>query len=73
MSEMTPADPAPIYEVNGAMRGMVVPKGAHTVTMRYRPVSVYLGGALTLLGILIALTVSRPWSSAVPGSRPASA
>jgi uncharacterized membrane protein YfhO len=48
-------EPATIHEVNGAMRGVVVPKGSHTVTMRYRPVSVYLGAALTLLGIAIAL------------------
>jgi hypothetical protein len=47
--------PAGIYEVNGAMRGVRVPRGRHTVTMRYRPVSVYLGAALTLLGILGAL------------------
>ena len=47
--------PAEIHEVNGAMRGVAVPRGTHTVTMRYRPVSVYLGAALTLLGILGAL------------------
>lgn len=47
--------PAEIHEVNGAMRGVAVPRGAHTITMRYRPVSVYLGAALTLLGILGAL------------------
>ncbi len=47
--------PAEIYEVNGAMRGVAVARGTHTVTMRYRPVSVYLGAALTLLGILGAI------------------
>ena len=47
--------PAEIHQVNGAMRGVAVPRGTHTVTMRYRPVSVYLGAALTLLGILGAL------------------
>jgi Bacterial membrane protein YfhO len=47
--------PAEIHEVNGAMRGVAVPRGTHTVTMRYRPVSVYLGAALSLLGILGAL------------------
>ena len=46
---------AVIYEVNGAMRGVRVRRGTHTVTMRYRPVSVYSGAALTLLGILGAL------------------
>lgn len=47
--------PVEIHEVNGAMRGVVVPRGAHTITMRYRPVSVYLGAALSLLGILGAI------------------
>ena len=47
--------PAEIHEVNGAMRGVAVPRGRHIVTMRYRPVSVYLGAALSLLGILGAL------------------
>lgn len=45
----------PIHEVNGAMRGVAVPKGIHTVTMRYRPKSVILGAALSLLGIVAAL------------------
>ncbi len=45
--------PAEIFQVNGAMRGVLVPRGPHTVTMRYRPVSVYLGAFLTFLGILI--------------------
>ena len=47
--------PVRIYEVNGAMRGVAVPRGTHSVTMRYRPASVYLGAALSLLGILGAL------------------
>jgi hypothetical protein len=43
---------AEIHEVNGAMRGVVVPAGRHTLTMLYRPASVYIGGALTVLGVL---------------------
>jgi uncharacterized membrane protein YfhO len=50
--------PAKIYEVNGAMRGVAVPRGSHTVTMRYRPLSVYLGAALTLLGVIVALAMA---------------
>ena len=46
---------ARIYEVNGAMRGVMVPAGLHTVTMRYRPASVIWGGLLTLVGILGAV------------------
>jgi hypothetical protein len=49
-----------LYEVNGAMRGVVVPEGAHTVTMRYRPASVYFGAFLSLAGIVVTLgTVHR--------------
>src|SRR5262249_56487794 len=50
--------PAQIYQVNGAMRGVVVPRGAHTVTMRYRPVSVYLGAALTLPAVSLSLVLA---------------
>jgi len=50
--------PAEIHEVNGAMRGVAVPRGTHTITMRYRPVSVYLGAGMTLLGILGALALN---------------
>ncbi len=63
--------PAQIHEVNGAMRGVAVLRGTHTITMRYRPVSVYLGAALTLVGILGALALggsTRAWAAwaAVP-------
>ncbi len=50
--------PAEIFQVNGAMRGVAVPRGAHTLTMRYRPVSVYLGAALTLAAILGAILLA---------------
>ncbi|MEO8596182.1 MAG: hypothetical protein ABI759_22880 [Candidatus Solibacter sp.] len=49
--------PAQIYEVNGAMRGVAVGRGSHTVTMRYRPVSVYLGAALGAIGLLGVLAL----------------
>jgi len=51
--------PAEIAAANGAMRAVAVPRGNHTVTMRYRPASVYLGAALTLLGIGAALLIAR--------------
>jgi len=57
---------AEIYEVNVAMRGVMVPGGLHTVTMRYRPASVIWGGLLTMLGILGALGISLGMS---PGMR----
>jgi hypothetical protein len=46
--------PADIHEVNFAMRGVVVPRGAHHVEYRYRPASVYIGGILSVLGIAAA-------------------
>jgi hypothetical protein len=65
--------PARIYEVNAAMRGVAVPRGRHTVTMRYRPGSVYLGAALSLVGILGALgwgLASSADGALPPHSRP---
>jgi hypothetical protein len=50
---------AEIYEVNAAMRGVVVPAGKHLITMRYRPTSVYLGAFLTLIGIAAAFGIQR--------------
>jgi hypothetical protein len=43
---------AAVHEVNFAMRGVLVPRGMHEVQYRYRPASVYWGGALSALGIL---------------------
>jgi len=43
---------AQIYSVNGAMRGILAPAGVHSIAMRYRPMVVYEGAALTFLGIL---------------------
>jgi hypothetical protein len=56
------AAPAEIYSVNGAMRGILAPAGVHSVTMRYRPVVVYEGAALTFLGILGAALLARSTS-----------
>lgn len=46
---------APIEKADWALRGVVVPAGDHTIEMRYRPWSVFGGGALTLASALIAL------------------
>jgi uncharacterized membrane protein YfhO len=51
--------PARIYEVYGALRGVVVEKGDHRIEMRFRPRSVYLGLAMTLAGLLGGLLVIR--------------
>jgi len=50
---------APVYEVNEAMRGVVVPAGFHTLTFRYRPFSVIAGFFLSLTGIGGAISLAR--------------
>jgi hypothetical protein len=45
--------PVQIYETYGAVRGVVVPPGDHRVEFRYRPASVFVGGALTGLGVVL--------------------
>jgi Bacterial membrane protein YfhO len=64
--------PAPIYQVNAAMRGLVVPQGVHTVTMVYRPRSVYLGAALTFLGLAGAVVVAMVSRKGGTGLQPVS-
>jgi hypothetical protein len=45
-------EPVRVWEVNGSMRGVLVPAGSHTVTMRYRPLSVLVGASVTGIGVL---------------------
>jgi hypothetical protein len=54
-------NPAPIYEAYGALRGVVVEAGAHTVEMRYRPAVVWvgLGVSTTTLLLLVVLALRR--------------
>ena len=47
-----------IFEVNEAMRGVVVPRGDHIITMRYRPTSALAGGLLSLIGVAGAVAVT---------------
>ncbi|MHC5020924.1 MAG: hypothetical protein ACYTGX_12600 [Planctomycetota bacterium] len=53
--------PAPLLPVNGYFRGVVVPAGRHTVTMRIRSTSAALGRWLSLLGIGVVLALA--WRS----------
>jgi hypothetical protein len=53
---------APIHRVNYLHRGVVIPRGAHTVTFSYRPASWRVGWivtCLTLVGILVWAWLSR--------------
>jgi hypothetical protein len=53
--------PAKMLEPYGSFRGVVVGAGDHRIEMRYRPVSVYAGGGLTVLGFLAAgFLIMRP-------------
>jgi hypothetical protein len=46
---------AVIEQAYGAFRGVVVEAGEHTIEMRYRPWSVFIGAAMTMLAGAIAL------------------
>jgi hypothetical protein len=48
-----------ILKINTAIRGVVVPAGTHTVTMNYRPFSVYFGFLCTLAGLAGAILLQR--------------
>jgi uncharacterized membrane protein YfhO len=50
---------ADIWKINTAIRGVLVPAGRHTVTMKYRPFSVYFGFLCTLLGLAGAIVLQR--------------
>ena len=51
--------PARVWNAYGALRGAVVEGGEHTIEFRYRPLSVYLGAALTTLGVLMTAWLVR--------------
>jgi hypothetical protein len=48
-----------IVEAYGGVRGVPVDRGVHVVEMRYRPLSVMLGGAMTLLAAALVVWVRR--------------
>ncbi len=64
--------PAELHAPLGALRGVVVPAGEHSIEMAYRPYSVYLGAALTALGLLACAALAVA-SAAGEKSRAASA
>jgi hypothetical protein len=47
--------PAQIYPAYNVVRGVVVGAGQHEVSLVYRPMSVYIGAALALIGIAICV------------------
>jgi hypothetical protein len=50
---------AKIERAYGMVRGVLVEAGNHTIEMRYRPLSVYLGGAMSLLAAGIVIVAVR--------------
>jgi len=50
---------ATIVEVDGGVRAVAVDSGVHVIEMRYRPLSVLLGAAMTLTAVLLVVWVKR--------------
>jgi hypothetical protein len=50
--------PAAIFEAYGALRGIVVERGAHRIEFRYRPAWVYWGAMLTAFGLAGAVALA---------------
>lgn len=48
---------AHIYRAYEALRGVVVPGGTHIISMSYRPMSFYVGLALTVLGLILTALI----------------
>jgi len=59
--------PVPIYRTNAALRGVLVPAGAHRVEMHFRPHSLLIGLGLSGTGLFtIALIIV--WGHGSKGS-----
>lgn len=50
---------APIVATNHLFRGVPVPAGSHRVRFQYRPWSVYLGGILSTIGLVVLRVLAR--------------
>jgi hypothetical protein len=53
--------PAHVLNVNHALRGVLVPAGAHTVRFEYRPASFAAGAAISTAALLLLLILSIRW------------
>jgi hypothetical protein len=50
----------PVVEAYGIVRGVVVEAGRHTVEMRYRPRSVFIGAGMSILAVMLVVFFARP-------------
>jgi len=50
--------PDAIVRTNYVLRGVLLPQGKHTIEFRYQPVYLYVGGGISLLGVLLWLGLS---------------
>lgn len=48
----------PIYQAYSAVRGVVLEPGSHHVQFRYNPASAWIGGAMSMIGILAACALA---------------
>jgi hypothetical protein len=48
----------PVVRANGLVRAVALPAGTHTVEMVFRPTTLWLGAAISLSGILLAVGVT---------------
>jgi uncharacterized membrane protein YfhO len=63
--------PAPIVPVDGALIGVFVPAGTHTVTLDYLPKSFVAGGAVTAAALVAgALVLAWPGRRRIGGRPP---
>ena len=51
-------EPTTLYRAHEALRAVFVAAGDHSVEFAYRPISVYLGGVITALGVLGCLVLT---------------
>jgi hypothetical protein len=65
--------PAPIHRVDIALRGIVVPDGAHRVRMEFRPAIFPVSLAISAVTALLLLFLWRPNGSASAGQPPVAA
>jgi hypothetical protein len=49
---------SPILRINGCFRGVIVPAGEHSVRFLFRPILIYIAGAVSLLASLLVILVS---------------